>query len=338
MNTFDICLAAFLLALGTWSGIAAYAIADRLLYDRLAARMTLSALRQGRLPACAVSSLDCNIGSVPLLHRGAMRRLVLDPDQPDWLRNHVARSLSAAYGVRRLVRDAWGRSLWRSRWRRVGAWHVLHRTSAVDLHPMLNDAICGADGQLAAAAAAMLARLRDRRAAEILVEALREGRCPARSIAAQLDAFDARISAAVLVPLLDETLPLRLFAIELLGRHPPEGIALRLECFATDPDPGVRRSVARAMGDIGSPFAMAVVAGMLDDRVSYVRAQAVRSLLLISQTHHCSIASLVAPLRSDHDWWVRLAVREAYAVLEHAPHQGGAALARVAQRSARGDN
>ena len=45
------------------------------------------------------------------------------------------------------------------------------------------------------------------------------------------------------------------------------------------------------------------------------------------------IASLVAPLRADHDWWVRLAVREVYAGQQPGARLQGGAPAQVLCRS-----
>lgn len=316
MTTFDLCLAAFLLAAATWSAIAGFALMDRLLYDRMVARLILSALRETRVPAGAVGRLGRSGVLRPFMQRGAMIRLLLDPEQPEWLRNHVARSLADSLGLRRLVRDAWGRGWPGSRWRRIGAWQVLHRSSAVDLHPALQYALDGSDPVVARAAVAMLGVLGDARAAAMLVDALRAGIREPRVLMMQLERLPARIAVPALLPLLsDAPSELRCSAIALLSHRQIESVDQWMGELATDPDSRVRKAVARAMGQIGTPYALGVAADMLSDGAAYVRAQAVRSLHRIARTRPCSVAALVAPLRNDSDWWVRLAVREVYADL-----------------------
>lgn len=325
MNTNELYVGAFCATVLAWCAIVGWTLCNRLLYDRMMRQLMRCVGEPGRhgvVPDKMQVEYAVRTASraVP---RGALGRLVLDPDQPEWLRNCLAAVLLERYGVRRMTRDAARRSWLASRWRRIVAWHVLYRTQSTDLHWMLRKALGEGDRVLASAAVVILGAMRDRGAAAILVEALRSGSCSPACIAMQLEKFNMSISVELLYPLLDDPRPvLRFWAVSLLAQHHGIiGLDERLGAHAADVDASVRKAVAQAMGEIGTSRAIAVVIGLLGDSSGFVRAHAIRSLLSIGRSRgDILIERLVAPMKGDHDWWVRLAVRETLAARTGAPH------------------
>lgn len=293
MTTRALLQAALAAAALIWVAIAGWTVASRIAYERLQRKLADAA------------------GPGPWPYRAMVFRLLLDSAQPEPLRQRAGQFLLDAYGAQRLLRDAAGERWPCSRWRRVGAWHALHRTAAFDLHPVLRDTLAGSDPLLQQAAVTMLGRLGGRHAAQILVEALLAKRFQPESLVMQLDRFDPQTTAGVLVPLLDASDPtMRFWAISLLSHSRRDGLDVHLGLYTSDPDAKVRKAVARAMGEIGSEPACAIAAGLLNDPEGYVRAHAVRALHKIGRTHGRSFAALVEPMKDDRDWWVRLAIRE----------------------------
>jgi HEAT repeat protein len=293
LTTFALFLAELAGTASIWAAIAAGTIASRCAYERLGRKLASPTAKRLRVRGRRVY------------------QLLLDGAQPEAVRQRAAQCLLDAYGRERMLRDASGTGRLVGRWRRAGAWQVLHRTTAVDLHPMLETTLAGRDPLLQQAAVSMLGTLGDRRAAEILVEALEARRHTAECLVMQLHRFDPQTSAGVLMPLLDAADPtVRFWSISLLSRSRLDGVDMQLGLYARDPDAKVRKAVAQAMGEIGSERACAIAVGLLSDAEGFVRAHAVRALHKIGRDHKRSFAALVEPMKDDRDWWVRLAVRE----------------------------
>lgn len=318
MNTNELYVGAFCVAALAWFAIVGWSLCNRLLYDRMMLRFQRCAgepTRHGVVPEKALSHYGVRIAS-RAVSQGTLGRLLVDFDQPEWLKDALAAVLLERYGVRGVMRDGARRRGLGSRWRRIVAWHVLYRTGATDVHGMLRTALGEGDRVLASAAVVILGAMGDRGAAVILVEALLADACSPACIAMQLEKFDASVSVALLYPLLDDPRPaLRFWAVSLLAQH--DGIVdldNRLGALAADADASVRKAVAQAMGEIRTSRAIAVVIGLLGDPSGFVRGHAIRSLQSIARSRgDILIERLVAPMKGDHDWWVRLAVRDALA-------------------------
>lgn len=325
MNTNELYVAAFCVMALAWGAIVGYTLCSRALYDRMMQRFMSCAgdlARNGVVPDRALiqHAVRKACRAVP---RGALSRLLLDSEQAEWLRDCLAAVLLGRYGVRRMTRDAARRHWSASRWRRIVAWHVLYRTRSTGLHGLLRKALGEGDRVLASAAVVILGAMRDRGAARILVEALRTNSCSPACIAMQLEKFNASVSVELLYPLLDEPQPvLRFWAVSLLAQHHSMvDLDVRLAAHAGDADASVRKAVARAMGEIGSSRAIAVVIGLLGDSSPFVRGHAVRALLSIGRSRNdILIERLVAPMMGDHNRWVRLAVRDVMAARTGALH------------------
>lgn len=342
MNTNELYVGALCATALVWCAIVGWTMCNRLLYDRMMRHLMRCAGEPGRrgvAPERALIEYAVRTAS-RAVSGGALGRLVLDPDQPEWLKDALAAVLLERRGVRRMTRDAARRRWFGSRWRRIVAWHVLYRTRSTDLHGMLRKALGEGDRLLSSAAVVILGAMRDRGAADILVEALRTGSCSPACIAMQLEKFGTSVSVELLYPLLDDARPaLRFWAVSLLAQH--QGIVdldERIGAHAADVDASVRKAVAQAMGEVGTNRAIAVVIGMLGDSSGFVRAHAIRSLLSIGRSRgDIFIERLVAPMKGDHDWWVRLAVREALAARTGAPQSKAAASDAVRAGGRHGD-
>jgi hypothetical protein len=309
LNAFPIFFGGFVATLLCWLTLVVYSVIDRLRHDRLM-RYLRECCHAAPAPDGAAGGGE-TLGAT--LSRRTMYALVADPAQSDGLKDRLATLILERDGAGRVAQEAGG-GRWRmGRWRRVAALHVLCRTGAPQVHQLLRAALSDRDRAVAAAAVVLLGKLRDRRAAAILIEALRNNwHAPAR-IATQLDQFDASVAVDLLFVLLEDRHPQRRYwAISLLLRHRMAArLDGRLAACADDPDASVRKAVAQAMGVIGGARATAVAIGLLDDPAAFVRAHAVRALGKIAAHGGGAAGPLVAPRLADRDWWVRLAAREA---------------------------
>lgn len=298
MNALPIFFSGFVATLVCWLALVSYCVLDRRRHESL-----MRCLRD--CPANDGLSADTVFTTLSRRRRYA---LVVDPAQPDWLKERLAAFMLARYGEQHMARQAASAGR-----RRIAALHVLYRSGSPKMHELLRTALFEGDPAVAAVAVVLLGKLRSRRAAAILIEALRNNWYTPSYIAVQLDQFDAPLLADRLTALLDEREPrLRYWAISLLLRHRALAqLDVLLAAHANDPDPSVRKVVAQAMGAIGGAVAAAVAMGMLDDPVPFVRAHAVRALGSIALHDGTTAGRQVAPMLADRDWWVRLAAREA---------------------------
>ena len=201
------------------------------------------------------------------------------------------------------------------RWQRISALSILARARADGIHELLFDALQDKDTDVASSAAVFLGQLQDRRAAEMLVTALRLQLYLPSFIARQLDNFTIAF-ADLLEPLLDvNSTHARYWAVTLLARHGGEEKrhAQKIARLADDPDPALRKAVAQALGILGASDEALVVLKLLYDDVAYVRVHAVKALARFNWPDFTD--SLVAML-ADPEWRVRLAAREALAAME----------------------
>jgi len=180
------------------------------------------------------------------------------------------------------------------------------------------------------AAAAALARYRDRGALRWLLEHPASlAHRPAPALIGVLRAFGPaalpELAAAIDVGL--DSLRLERAVIEVLGvgRYRPARAALEIRAASGDAD--LRVAAVRALGRIQAIESGMALLGALEDEAWQVRAQAARALGEIRAT--VAIPTLATRL-GDPSWWVRH--HSAYA-LRALGHEGQAALRRVASSS-----
>ena len=150
---------------------------------------------------------------------------------------------------------------------------------ADETYELLRTAVCDDNPELASAAAVVLHRLGDRRAAEIMISALQEAPIPASRVATHLDQFPIAIDD-LLLPLLDDAgARARYWAASLLGRYPDAAsLASRLAPLRDDADAGVRKAVYATLGVLSGPEVDSLAQRGLDDPIGFVRSTAIRSL------------------------------------------------------------
>jgi HEAT repeat protein len=161
---------------------------------------------------------------------------------------------------------------------------------------------------VAAAVVTMLGRMSDRRAAALLVKALRSGRHPRSRVATALEAFPMPIADQI-VPLLTSADPyLRYWGALLVCRYPDSpGLQRSLTILAHDREAMVRRAAIETMGVAGFHGAADLVATLTGDTVPYVRAHAARALGRLRAVDH---AGVLLPLMGDREWIVRAAAKQ----------------------------
>jgi HEAT repeat protein len=197
----------------------------------------------------------------------------------------------------------------RANWRRIAALRLLAHQGYSNIVPLLGDAVADHDSEIVGAAVAILGRIPDMKAAEILVAALKNGRYAPSRIATYLDSFPLPIPS-LLRPLLhhpDATV--RYWGVMLLARHShASGLEAELAALTRDQAPLVRRAAIASLARVNAAAAVPAARELLRDEVWYVRAHAARAL---GEAEDPELADAVAPLLADREWWVRTAAKEA---------------------------
>jgi len=240
--------------------------------------------------------------------RDLLMREAASPDTPEPVAECLIAWLVDHWGIAALEHDASTHRSARTKWRRTTALRILRRVDHPRLLELLALAAEQPDADVAASAFALLSELDDRRAGDILIDALTRRQHPTSRVAVHLDRSPIDL-ADRLVPLLrhrDATV--RFWAAVLLGRYADvPHLEDALVPLADDPDPRVRKAAAESLGRVGGTQAAAVALRLLADPVAFVRANAARALGRLARVEH---ASRVAALLGDRDWWVRFAARQ----------------------------
>jgi len=204
----------------------------------------------------------------------------------------------------------------RRKWRRISALFTIGHLRVAEAHELLAVAIQDADADVANAAAVILHRLGDRRAAGILVSALGQSALPGSRVATHLEQFPIPIAELLLPLLADSRARARYWGASLLRKYPGvPGLASRLAVLAADPDAKVRKASLGTLGRLPDDVALICATRALNDPVGYVRAAAVRALaghalLKNDEWRRRAFAARVAMMMADADWNVRLAAKE----------------------------
>jgi HEAT repeat protein len=193
---------------------------------------------------------------------------------------------------------------------------------------------------VASAAASVLQRLGDRRAAEILIGGLRTSRLPASRIAARLQRFPIAIDD-LLRPLLTSQRPeARYWAVTLLRNHPDAALAESIVPLVDDPDAPVRKAALLTLAAMQAPDVARLATWRLTDPAPFVRGAAIHALAQTGErspdrARRSALASTIAPALADRDWSVRTAAKDALARLGPATWRTVAAQLSSEDRFAR---
>jgi HEAT repeat protein len=217
----------------------------------------------------------------------------------------LARTLVARMGAPDFRRTAAGE---RHNRRQVAALRALAAAGQDEPWDCFADALWFGTPDVRAAVVAMLGRIPDRRAAVLLVEALRSGRHPRSRVATAIDAFPIPIGD-LLVPLLTSADPYdRYWGAMLMRRYPDaRGLQRMLTVLARDREAMVRRAAIETIGAAGYQGAADLVATLTGDPIPYVRAHAARAL---GRLRAADQAGVLLPLMADREWIVRAAAKQ----------------------------
>ena len=315
-----------LLALGfavtstLWLALSSWVVIDRLRYDRRERQLglirrslgdpRLAELSQGERAAFIQQLLD----RVPT---HVIYRMAGNDEFPAWVREECARMSLAVFGLPQMLRDATPHRGARAKWRRISALHVLLNARPTAIHALLRVALADADADVASAAATVLQRIGDQRAAEILIEGLRIARLPASRIASRLERFTIPL-ADLLRPMLTDARPeARYWAVTLLrDQHDEDGLAAAIMPLVDDPDAPVRKAALLTLGSMVPQRVAHDAAMRLWDPAPFVRTAAINALAQAGErspdrTRRKAFASSITPLLADREWTVRAAAKDA---------------------------
>ncbi|MEP6990578.1 MAG: HEAT repeat domain-containing protein [bacterium] len=305
-----------------WLGASIFVLLNRMLYDRTGGRLRMLARRMTTdevLRLAPDERLAAVRGILVRLSRREVYRVTADTELPAWLTALCATYSLDRWGLAQIVRDAASHRRGR-KWRRIAALFTLGELRTEGVHELLEQAVRDPDPDVAGAAVTVLRRLEDRRAAGILITALREESYPPSRIATQLDQFAIPIDD-LLLPLLADPRPnARYWGASLLGHYPGFlGVAERVAALEKDEYPGARKTAVTTLARMDVVIALPVAIRLLADPVPYVRAAAIRTVAARgAQAHEESVrrdlAARLTPALADRDWDVRFAAKES---LEH---------------------
>lgn len=307
---------AFVVVFLVWLILSAYLILDRVIYDirHRSVRAAWAKLGdpevQAKVPEARAEHVEQILTGLP---RRTIDRVAADSSTPPWMAEAFSAFAFKRWGMDRLVQDASGHRGELGKWRRIAALRILSHGRHPDMLTPLQRAMNDPDRDVVGVAVTLLGRMDDRRAAELLIAALRRQVYPPSRIATLLDRFPLDI-ADLLRPLLKDRLPVaRFWAATLLSRYAGSpDLDADLAALVDDPDPNVRKAAIETLGKVGGPHAAPAAMKLLDDAVWYVRAHAARALGDLQRT---DLAEKITPLLADSEWWVRFAAKESLQVM-----------------------
>jgi HEAT repeat protein len=216
----------------------------------------------------------------------------------------------ASVGTVRLVARA---SRHRRRWRRIAALRTLAFARADVAWALLDRALGDRDCEVVRAAVLTLGQIHERRSAELLVRALREGRHSRSATALSLHEFPSDISDLIAPLLVDRNPELRYWGAILAARHSSISDAdARLATLASDVEPKVRAAALDSLGAAGFVSTVPKILARLDDPVPFVRACAAHAL---GQLGAIVAAAALGRRLADRDWSTRDAVKRSLEML-----------------------
>lgn len=220
-----------------------------------------------------------------------------------------ARSATSHHSLEWFVQQASASRSPRANWRRISALRLLAHQGYSGIVPLLGQAVADQDSEIVGAAIAILGRVPDMKAADILIHALKSGQYSPSRVATYLDQFPLALPA-LLRPLLHHPDPtVRYWGVTLLARHKHSpGLETELTALTGDDAPLVRRAAIASLAQINVGAAVPAARAMLADPVWYVRAHAARAL---AEAGDPELAADVVPLLADREWWVRTAAKDA---------------------------
>jgi HEAT repeat protein len=312
--------AGFAITSVVWLTFSCWVVSDRMAYDR----------RQRQLGVLHRSLADPRLADLSAGERSAFVKRLLggmpthviyrmagDDEVRAWVREECARMSLAAIGLPQMLRDATPHRGARAKWRRVSALHVLLHARPSAIHALLRVALADPDADVASAAATVLQRIGDERAAQILIEGLRTSRLPASRIAARLERFTIPLGDILRPMLGDERPESRYWAATLLrDHHDEDGLSAAIMPLVDDTDAPVRKAALLTLGAMLPQGIPRIATRRLSDSAPFVRSAAVLALAQAGErtpdrARRKALASSITPLLADREWGVRAAAKDA---------------------------
>jgi HEAT repeat protein len=220
-----------------------------------------------------------------------------------------ARSATTHHTLEWFVQQASASRSPRANWRRISALRLLAHQGYSGIVPLLAQAIADQDSEIVGAAIAILGRVPDLKAADLLINALKAGQYPPSRVATYLDQFPIALPAQLRPLVHHPDATVRYWGVTLLGRHKQmPGLEQELVALTRDAAPLVRRAAIASLARVNVDAAVEAARPMLSDDVWYVRAHAARA---VAQAEDPALAEEIAPLLADREWWVRSAAKDA---------------------------
>jgi HEAT repeat protein len=317
-----------------WLAMSSWVVVDRIRHDR----------RHDRLQSMHRALSDPTLAALPPLERAAAVRDMLtrlptsvayrmtgDTELAPWVREACGRHALEVIGLERMLHDATPHRGPKAKWRRISALHALVYARPDSIHALLRLALADADADVASAAASVLLRIGDARAAEILIGGLRSARLPASRIAARLERFTIPIDDLLRPLLTSPRAEARYWAVTLLrNQHDHSGLAAEIVPLTDDADGPVRKAALLTLAAMQSPETGRLASWRLTDPVPYVRSAAISALAQTGErtpdrARRQAIAAGIAAALADRDWSVRSAAKDALARLGPATWRAVAA-------------
>jgi HEAT repeat protein len=306
-----------------WLLSSSWVVVDRVRFDRRKRRLrrleraladpTLEAMR----PLERAATVRHLLAKVP---KDGVYQMTGNAELPAFVREVCAEMSLEHVGLMPMLRDATPHKGARRKWRRISALHALERARPDAIHALLRVALADADPDVASAAATVLQRIGDLRAAEILVGGLRAARLPASRIAARLERFPIPIDDVLRPLLIDQRAEARYWGATLLRTHfDRQGLGALLP-LVDDHDASVRKAALLTLGTMKAESAARLATRRLGDPAPFVRSAAIHVLAQVGErspdrARRQSLASAISPLLADRDWSVRATAKDALARL-----------------------
>jgi HEAT repeat protein len=310
----------FVITTSLWLALSGWVVVDRMRYDRRERELKLirRSLADARLAELSASERASVVRQMlDRVTTGVIYRMAGDDELPAWVREECARMSLEVLGLPRMLRDATPHRGARRKWRRISALHALAYARPNAIHALLRAALADADADVASAAATVLQRIGDRRAAEILIEGLRSARLPASRIAARLERFPIPLGELLRPLLMDARPEARYWAATMLRNHLDEdGLAAAIMPLVDDPDAPVRKAALLTLGSMLAEGASRVATRRLGDPAPFVRSAAIHALAQVGErspdrARRQAIASSIVPALADREWTVRASAKDA---------------------------
>jgi HEAT repeat protein len=306
-----------------WAGFSGWVVADRVRFDRNQRRQqtieraladpSLAALQ----PITRAAAVRDMLSRLPALD---VYRMTGNADLPAWVREECGAYALEHVGLDRMLHDAKPHRGTRRKWRRISALNALVYARPDSIHALLRVALADADADVASAAASVLQRLGDRRAAEILIGGLRSSRLPASRIAARLERFAIPFDDLLESLLTSQRPEARYWAVTLLRSHHGYAAPASIVPLVDDPDAAVRKAALLTLAAMQAPDVGRLATWRLSDPAPFVRSAAIHALAQTGERtpdrgRRSALAGTIAPLLADRDWSVRSAAKDALARL-----------------------